>query len=542
MKNLLQILILISLFLITGCSRTAVNHTVLKINPGNKPLKTAVIEKKEPFEKIDARAFNYYVNGNIYEELGDFASASISYKNALQVYPTSHEIRYSLANIYYKIQNFADVLETLEVISPEDELVYEMRANCHRALGQDNQAKTAYLKVVEYNPKNAMAYSYLASYYRREMKLDSIIWAYNNLTRIRPGNHRIWSELGKLQIQINSLAEAKVSFKESIRLSKDRSNLMAVIQLGEIYEIEGIIDSALHYYKTGLTIQGDDLLLNRMISNLYVHLDSAFLAIPHAKVVVESVPTDKGAIRRLASIYYAADSLHLSDSVFSSLVSIGDRHPANFYYLGRISIRQEDYQSAKTHFINLTQVADSSADSWLDLGITCRKLEQTDEEIDTYINGINHMKDEKSAVKLLFALGAAYENAGKYEKSIEVFKEIIAKVPNHDQAMNYLGYMFADKGENLKYAQELIENALSISPENVAYLDSYGWLFFRLGDFDQALYYLKKAVALDNDPVIFDHLGDAYKAKGNHNSANESWERALDLSPDDEKIKEKLKR
>ena len=77
-------------------------------------------------------------------------------------------------------------------------------------------------------------------------------------------------------------------------------------------------------------------------------------------------------------------------------------------------------------------------------------------------------------------------------------------------------------------------------PENAAFLDSYGWVFYRQGKYKKAVEYLKKAVSLDSDPVIFDHLGDAYKAKGDTAQARTWWQKALELSPEDEAIKQKL--
>jgi tetratricopeptide (TPR) repeat protein len=123
---------------------------------------------------------------------------------------------------------------------------------------------------------------------------------------------------------------------------------------------------------------------------------------------------------------------------------------------------------------------------------------------------------------------------------VETFEEVIARSPDYDQALNYLGYMLADRGERLEYAHRLIERAVTISPDNAAYLDSYGWVLYRLGNYDQALVHLQKAVTLGDDSVIFDHLGDVYQAVGDAQQARTWWERALEMDPDNNQIKEKL--
>jgi tetratricopeptide (TPR) repeat protein len=102
--------------------------------------------------------------------------------------------------------------------------------------------------------------------------------------------------------------------------------------------------------------------------------------------------------------------------------------------------------------------------------------------------------------------------------------------------------MLADRGEQLKYALQLIERALELSPDNAAYIDSYAWVQFKLGNYELALTELKKAVdLLNNDAVIYEHLGDVYNAMGNRAEAERNYRRALEISPDSINIEEKLK-
>ena len=528
--------------LVIGCSSTAVKRDVVAVNQSEQELKTAVLDNRPHRDEISPRAFNLYVNGTIYEELEDLSSAAQNYKNALQIHPNSYDIRYALAYVLFRMEQFEGALETLEYIRPADVPVLELRASCYRYVGDETGARNTYLEVIKQDSLNTMAYSYLSSIYRRDGDIDSVIWAYENLTRLRPANYRLWSELGKLYSELRQFDDAKRALRQSVDLVADETNLMTFARLGELYEITEAPDTALAIYKEGLAVAPTDVLLNRIVANLYVNLDSIAEAIPYAEAVVEYSPMDKAAARRLGSIYFAADSLAQADSLFTMLIEISDFHPINYYYLGRIAVFDEDYERTRDNFIRLTQVADTLSDSWLDLAFAYRRLNEVENEITTYKTGLNHMRDEASAVRLLFALGAAYERNDRIPEAVEVFEELIAQVPDNAEALNYLGYMLADRGERLEYAKQLIERALQVSPENAAFLDSYGWVAYRLGDFQEALEYLNRAVALDNDPVIFDHLGDAYRATGDMEQAQKWWRKALELSPDDEKIKEKLGR
>jgi len=167
---------------------------------------------------------------------------------------------------------------------------------------------------------------------------------------------------------------------------------------------------------------------------------------------------------------------------------------------------------------------------------------QEADEIETYRNGLVHMTEEKNAIKLYFSLGTAFERTGQVDSAITTFEEILKHDPEHSASLNYLGYTLADLNMRLPYARDLIARAVELEPNNAAFLDSYGWVYFRLGQVDSALFYLSQAAQLDSDPVIYDHLGDAYAEKGDLRKAREWWQKALDRQPDNEELREKLLR
>ncbi len=117
--------------------------------------------------------------------------------------------------------------------------------------------------------------------------------------------------------------------------------------------------------------------------------------------------------------------------------------------------------------------------------------------------------------------------------------------PENAEALNYLGYMFAEKGIELNEANFLIEKALEIEPENGYFVDSLGWVYYQKGLLDKALEELKKAIQLlqkegEDDPIIREHLGDVYYKKGNLAEAKEQWEISISLDSAREEVKKKL--
>jgi tetratricopeptide (TPR) repeat protein len=144
----------------------------------------------------------------------------------------------------------------------------------------------------------------------------------------------------------------------------------------------------------------------------------------------------------------------------------------------------------------------------------------------------------------LFRLGSSLERSGNAAEAEEVFLKILAMRPNDAPTLNYLGYMWADKGVQLEKAKEFLEKAVRREPRNAAYLDSLGWAYFRLGKMDSAERNLREAYRREpTDPTIEEHMGDLDAKLGNLESAVRHWEKALQLKHEEpERVREKLRR
>ena len=124
------------------------------------------------------------------------------------------------------------------------------------------------------------------------------------------------------------------------------------------------------------------------------------------------------------------------------------------------------------------------------------------------------------------------------------FRRVLVLDPKHAESYNYIGYMYAERGQNLTEAVQLIKRALDLDPENGYFIDSLGWAYYQQGRYADALNELQRAVSFaKEDPVILDHLGDAYIKTGRTDDAITTWERALKRDVDSsvaETIKKKL--
>jgi predicted Zn-dependent protease len=134
--------------------------------------------------------------------------------------------------------------------------------------------------------------------------------------------------------------------------------------------------------------------------------------------------------------------------------------------------------------------------------------------------------DERDGI--VFMRGAMFEKMKNFEAAEGAFRALIAKDPENASALNYLGYMLADKGIKLNDALAMIQKAVTKDPSNGAYLDSLGWVLFRLDRITEAEEQLVKAVErAPQDPTVHDHLGDVYAKQGRLKDAIAQWELSL---------------
>jgi len=141
--------------------------------------------------------------------------------------------------------------------------------------------------------------------------------------------------------------------------------------------------------------------------------------------------------------------------------------------------------------------------------------------------------DAATSWRLYYLRGAALEQAGKWPQAQGDLQQALKLRPDDPEILNFLGFAWADRGENLKQALSLLQKATLLDPQNGAVIDSLGWVHYRLGDYHQAVHELELAAALDAaDPEVNDHLGDAYWRVGRRLEAKYQWRRVLSLSPD----------
>ncbi len=254
-------------------------------------------------------------------------------------------------------------------------------------------------------------------------------------------------------------------------------------------------------------------------------------------------------------------------------------NPQAYYLLGNLASEEKNYSEAVGYFQKALLFKPDLEPAYYDLAGVQITLDQSAQALETlqkarrqfspnfyleFYSGVAQagLKEYKEAIRsytaaellaktsnntnvldrvFYFQLGAACERAGDLAEAEHQFHHCLALSPDYAEALNYLGYMWADRGEHLEEARQMIEKAVKLEPKNAAYLDSLGWVLFRLKQLSPALDYIHQAINNSEkpDPSIYDHLGDIESALGHPTEAQAAWRKSLELEPNDQ-IKKKL--
>lgn len=511
---------------------------------GSKPRVTLPEETKPAsYEKpISPQGYNHFVNANLLELFGAHREALREYGNALNYFPDSPTIRTDYARLLFRLRQIPDALEQALNVEPKNSDVNLLIGDCYRLIERPDSAKEYYGRAVAENSDNINAYWYLAGYYQQADRDDSAIAVYYELARLSD-TYRIWQELGSLLGQNQRYTEALSAFQKSIEQNPGKNNINSFLGLATTYDALDSLESAEKAYNRAVELDPYDVRVFRHMLAMYISRQDAKKAIDASEKLIALAPSDWVAQRRLGVLLYSDGQLDRADSLFDSRIEFGDDNPFNFFYRGRVALEQKRYPDA-IKLMNEAVLRDSAfVDGWLNLGFVYRELDSLDNSVRILQRGIEYAQDAQDSTRLLFSLGAVMERNGRFHEAVAVFQEVLRLNADHAPALNYLGYMLADRGEQLTYALELIERAIAITPDNGAYIDSYGWVQFKLGNYELALSHLKRAADLvDSDPIVFEHIGDVHHALGNEDEARANYNKSLELNPDGFDLEEKLKK
>lgn len=305
------------------------------------------------------------------------------------------------------------------------------------------------------------------------------------------------------------LAASFIVTTDSIALDKKTSSAISHYIMGVISEDADDIDTALQEYKKSLKFDEEVSVIHLNLASSYIKKNNIPEAIEELKTVIRLDPEAIEPHVILALLYTSQDKLKAASEEYEAVLKKASKlQPKNieiYKGLGVLYLQQKKYKEAEGAFKLMIELAPENPEAH-------------------------------------FYLGGIYNELKKNNLSEDELKETIRLKPDFSEALNYLGYLWAEENKNLDQAETMIKKALQADPGNGAYIDSLGWVYFRRGKFKEAVKELERAGSLLEDPVIYDHLGDAYLKVNDKEKAKLNWQKSLKLSPGQEKIRGKLEK
>jgi tetratricopeptide (TPR) repeat protein len=257
-------------------------------------------------------------------------------------------------------------------------------------------------------------------------------------------------------------------------------------------------------------------------------------------------PSHPLALLSLADLYEALKKPELAIKIYERVPPSSPLHRNAAIQMAANLDSLERADDAQKHLEALIKQNPDDLEAIMALGNVLRGHKKFAECANVYSKGIATIsKPEKANWIVFYFRGICYERSKQWAKAEIDLKKALELFPDQPHVLNYLGYSWIDQGVKLDEGMEMIKKAVQQRPDDGYIVDSLGWAYYRLGNYEEATKQLERAIELKpEDPTINDHLGDAYWRVGRILEAKFQWAHARDLKPDAEelpKIEEKLK-
>ena len=502
------------------------------------------IDQYEQIVKLDPKSVeDHLLLGRLYRLNNELLKSENEFKAAVAIQPDSEEAVTTLAYLYNEEGDSARALQVLSAI-PEK----ARTAKLYSALGytyeqqkEYQQAVDAYRKSTELDRDNLDAVRGLAQNLMNDGQTDAALEQYKVIVEADPSDAQTYMRIAEIDRRSGKFDQAMDALKKAATIVPD--SLEVQYNIAVIDEAQGKYDDAIQ-------------ILNQLLQKTEHSEDDYSISDKNNRAVF---------LERLGTIYREANKYQLAVDTFGKMLDLGDENAIRGYQQIIDTYRDNKQwqlatnaaQEAAKKFPNDRDLQMVAAAQEADMGSAGPAIEhvksllkgnpaddqrvyialaqmysrvkqwpEAEENINKAIE-LSTKPDDKDYA--LFVAGSIYERQKKYDKAEEAFHKVLADDPKNAQALNYLGYMLADRDTRLEEALGYIRRAVALDPQNGAYLDSLGWAYYKMGNYDLAEENLRRASErINNDPTVHDHLGDLYMKTGRLKLAAAHWQRSLE--------------
>jgi len=520
-----------------------------------------------------AEALAHFVEGTSFEESGEIEKALEAYRKVLNVDPGQSELACRVAALLTRQDDFPQAIDVLkdaikanaQAADPYLQLAFIYA----KYLRKTDEAIEFANRGVALDPTNIEGYQRLYEIQLAAGDEKKALQSLDRAAKVKSDDPAFWIKLGKLYATLifqpdaepkpEELARVNQIFKKAAEHGQDEP--AALKEVADYYASSQQIKEAIPLYLRVLELQPDDAAAREKLATGFVLTNQRAKAVEMLEQIIKQRPAKYQTYDLLAQVLDDQGRALTRENKASEAKAVFVKAAANYeqsllinpgrattslrlaeLLLGPVKNPEravEVLTEARRRFPDVPEMV-------YYLALALREAKHPQQAVATFEEALHESELESGEVanaRFYFDYGATAEQAGLYDKAADLFKKSIALDPaNAADAYNYLGYMWTEHNMHLDEAADMIKRALQIDPNNGAYLDSLGWLEFRQGKYEAALGDLQRAAQnmTRDDPVVFEHIGDAYSKLNRAPQALEAWQKARTLDPQNKNLAEKI--
>ena len=501
------------------------------------------IEQYQEITKLEPNSVeDHLLLGRLYRLNNDMSKAESEFKTAIKLQPDSEEALTTLAYLYNDEGDAHRAIQTLSSIPEGDR-----SAKLYSALGYTYEeqkdyknAVAAYRKAVGLDHDNLDAMRGLAQNLLNDGQLDAALAEYKIIADANPEDPQTYLNMSEIYRRTGRFDDALQTLQKASSMVQD--SVEVPYRTAAIYEVQGRYDEAAQVLQDLLkkTEKPDNnynsgernnraIFLERL-GSVYRDQNNIPLAIEtFRKMLPLGDDNAKRAYQEMIDTYRDAKQWQQATAVAKEAVGRMPQDRDLRMVLDSQLADQGQADKALTDVRSLLKGTPADRDIYIALSQMYSRLKRwpdAEQAIDKAAQLSSKPDDKEYA---LFLHGSIFERQKKYDQAEQMFHQVLVLDPQNAMTLNYLGYMMADHSTRLEEALNYIKRAVQLDPANGAYLDSLGWAYFKLGNYEMAEEQLRKASdRMSNDPTVQEHLGDLYQKTGRLKQAAAHWERALE--------------
>lgn len=422
------------------------------------------------------------------------------YEDLVEEYPSNLDFLQELAFAYYftgdyekSINSFNDIEEMMGI----NEGISTQKVDLYDRLGKPDKALMEYEKLIEYDPNQVRYYALLAEYSIKTKNPDKAIWAYEKIIELNPEDPYVHISLADYYRKEN---EIQKSFDE-LKLGMANQEL----------EIGSKINILISYYNGNLDEEQKRQALELSEILRTAHPDEALAESFYASMLYEN--KDYAGAREL---------------FIKILDSDGSKY-AIWEQLLFCDLYLEDYVSLAINSEKTLEYFPSYALPWFFAGVAHFQNKDFEKAVYSLVAGKDFVVNNNALLGQFYStLGDTYNELEKYTASYESYDKTLSLNPENTIVLNNYAYYLSLRKEDLTKAETMAKKAVDIDPYNSNNLDTYAWVLFQLGKYEEALNWIKKAYQNggESSGVVNEHYGDILFKLGQKDEALKYWQDA----------------